>query len=41
MEYFLNNQNTALDRASILNHIWGDGYFGDDKLSMSIFAAFA
>ena len=30
MEYFLNNQNTALDRASILNHIWGDGYFGDD-----------
>ena len=32
MEYFLNNQNTALDRASILNHIWGDGYFGDDKI---------
>ena len=32
MEYFLNNQNTALDRASILTHIWGDGYFGDDKI---------
>ena len=32
MEYFLNYQNTALDRASILNHIWGDGYFGDDKI---------
>ena len=32
MEYFLNNQNTALDRASILNHIWGDGYFGNDKI---------
>ena len=32
MEYFLNNKNTALDRASILDHIWGDGYFGDDKI---------
>lgn len=32
MEYFLNNQNTALDRSSILNHIWGDNYYGDDKI---------
>lgn len=32
MEFFLNNQNTALDRASILNHIWGDSYVGDDKI---------
>ena len=32
MEYFLNNQNTSLDRASILNHISGDGYLGDDKI---------
>ena len=32
LEYFMNNQNTALDRTSILNHIWGDGYFGDDKI---------
>lgn len=32
MEYFLNNKNTALDRASILDHIWGDSYFGDDKI---------
>ena len=32
MEYFLGNQNTALDRTSILNHIWGEGYFGDDKI---------
>jgi len=32
IEYFLNNKNTALDRASILDHIWGDGYFGDDKI---------
>lgn len=32
MEYFLNNQNTALDRLSILNHIWGENYYGDDKI---------
>ena len=27
-----NNKNTALDRASILNHIWGESYYGDDKI---------
>lgn len=32
LEYFLNNQNTALDRSSILAHIWGDSYYGDDKI---------
>jgi DNA-binding response OmpR family regulator len=32
MEYFLANQDTALDRSSILNHIWGDNYYGDDKI---------
>lgn len=32
MEYFLKNQNTALDRLSILNQIWGENYFGDDKI---------
>lgn len=32
MEFFLNNKNTALDRASILEHIWGDTYYGDDKI---------
>jgi len=32
MEYFLKNQNTALDRISILNHIWGESYYGDDKI---------
>lgn len=32
MEYFFKNQNTALDRTSILNHIWGDSYYGDDKI---------
>jgi DNA-binding response OmpR family regulator len=32
MEYFLNNQDTALDRSSILKHIWGENYYGDDKI---------
>lgn len=32
MEYFIKNQNTALDRTSILHHIWGENYFGDDKI---------
>lgn len=32
MEYFLKNQKTALDRISILNHIWGESYYGDDKI---------
>ena len=32
LEYFMNNKNTALDRASILNHIWGESYYGDDKI---------
>lgn len=32
LEYFFRNRNTALDRKSILRHIWGDGYYGDDKI---------
>ncbi|MCQ2464791.1 MAG: response regulator transcription factor [Oscillospiraceae bacterium] len=32
LEYFLNNKNTALDRTSILNHIWGETYVGDEKI---------
>lgn len=32
MEYFLKNKNIALDRNSILEHIWGDNYFGDIKI---------
>lgn len=32
LEYFMNNQETALDRSSILTHIWGENYFGDDKI---------
>lgn len=32
MEYFMKNQDTALDRKSMLTHIWGDSYFGEDKI---------
>ncbi|MCD7891129.1 MAG: response regulator transcription factor [Ruminococcus sp.] len=32
LEFFMKNKNTALDRASILNHIWGKSYYGDDKI---------
>jgi DNA-binding response OmpR family regulator len=32
MEYFIRNNGVALDRKSILMHIWGHDYFGDDKI---------
>ena len=32
MEYFLKNPNVALDRSTLLATVWGDGYFGDDKI---------
>jgi DNA-binding response OmpR family regulator len=32
MEHFIKNTGVALDRKSILVQIWGDGYFGDDKI---------
>ncbi len=32
MEYFLNNQNVALERSAILNQIWGENYYGDVKI---------
>ncbi len=32
LEYFIINAETALDRTSILNHIWGENYYGDDKI---------
>jgi len=32
LEYFIRNTGVALDRKSILVHIWGDGYYGDDKI---------
>ncbi|MBE6843720.1 MAG: response regulator transcription factor [Ruminococcus sp.] len=32
LEYFMNNKNTALDRSSILTHVWGESYVGDEKI---------
>ena len=32
MEYFMKNPNVALERSAILNHIWGENYFGDVKI---------
>lgn len=32
MEHFLRNPNIALDRSSLLTTVWGDSYFGDDKI---------
>lgn len=32
MEYFLRNPNVALDRNTLLTTVWGEGYFGDDKI---------
>ena len=32
LEYFMENSGSALDRKSILTHIWGDAYYGDDKI---------
>ena len=32
MEYFIRNPNKALDRTDILNNVWGDAYFGEEKI---------
>ena len=32
MEQFLRNPNVALDRSALLATVWGDSYFGDDKI---------
>ncbi len=32
LEYFISNSGSALDRKSILTHIWGSDYYGDDKI---------
>ena len=32
MEFLLKNQNTALDRMSILRSIWGDSFYGVEKI---------
>ena len=32
MEYFLSNPGKALDRTDILNRVWGEGYYGEEKI---------
>ncbi len=32
MEYFFSNPGAALDRTNILNHVWGEAYFGEEKI---------
>ncbi len=32
IEYFFTNPNVALDRNEILKFVWGDSYFGDEKV---------
>ena len=32
MEFFFAQPNTPLERNAILNHVWGDTYYGDEKV---------
>jgi len=32
MEYFFTNPNVALNRSDILNKVWGEAYFGEEKI---------
>lgn len=32
MEYFFSNPGIALSRTDILNHVWGEAYFGEEKI---------
>lgn len=32
LEYFFRNQGVALSRTSILNHVWGSDYYGEEKI---------
>jgi len=32
VEYFLKNPGTAISRTTILNKVWGENFFGDDKV---------
>ncbi len=32
MEYFFTNPDVALDRTDILNRVWGEAYFGEEKI---------
>ena len=32
MEYFFSHPRTALSRLDILKHVWGEGFFGEEKI---------
>ena len=32
MEFFFSNPNAALNRTDILNRVWGEAYFGEEKI---------
>lgn len=32
VEYFFTNPNVTLDRTDILNRVWGENYFGEEKI---------
>ena len=32
MEYFLSNPGTAIDRTDLLRHVWGESYYGEEKI---------
>jgi DNA-binding response OmpR family regulator len=32
MEYFFSNPGKALSRTDILKHVWGESYYGDEKV---------
>ena len=32
LEYFIRHKGNAVDRRTLLNKIWGEGYYGDDKI---------
>ena len=32
IEFFFTHPNVPLERADILNHVWGDSYYGDEKV---------
>ena len=32
MEYFIRHSGSAVDRRTLLDKIWGEGYYGDDKI---------
>lgn len=32
MEYFMSNPGVSLGRLEILKHVWGDAYYGDEKV---------